>query len=53
MRAITMTVYMLIDDEENPYKWNVAEWLDDPGVVGWNVEEGHEECAACEEGIHE
>ena len=48
-----MTVYLMVDDEENPNKWNVSEWLGDPGVVGWAIEEGHGECPACEEGGHE
>lgn len=53
-RPITMTVYMMVDDGENPNKWNVAEWLDDPGVVGWEIEEGHgHECAGCDEGHEE
>ena len=47
MKPITMTVYMMVDDDENPRKWNVAEWLDTPDVVGWEIEDGHGACAAC------
>ena len=43
-RPITMTVYLFADDEENTSKWNVAEWLDDPSVVGWEITEGHGDC---------
>lgn len=54
MRPITMTVYMMVDENENPNKWNVAEWLDTPDVVGWEIEEGHGyECAGCDEGHEE
>ena len=49
MRPITMTVYLFADDEENTRKWNVTEWLDDPTVVGWDIDEGHPEgCPGCE-----
>lgn len=47
MRPITMTVYLYAEEEENPRKWNVSEWLDDPTVVGWEITEGHGDCAAC------
>lgn len=53
MRPITMTVYLFADNEENTRKWNVAEWLDDPTVSGWLIEEGHGDCAACEINEHE
>lgn len=47
-RPITMTVYLMADDGENPQKWNVAEWLGDPTVVGWDIVEGHgDDCQAC------
>lgn len=52
MKAVTMTVYLMVDESENPHKWNVAEWLDDPGVMGWDIEEGHGDCAACLNGDH-
>ena len=47
MKPITMTVYMMIDDDENPRKWNVAEWLDTNEVVGWHIEHGHGDCEVC------
>lgn len=47
-RPITLTVYMSAGEGENPNKWNVAEWLDDPTVVGWDITEGHGKCEACE-----
>lgn len=47
-RPITMTVYLFADDTENPDKWDVFEWLDDPTVVGWEITDGHGACAACE-----
>lgn len=47
MKPITMTVYMIIDDDENPYKWEVAEWLGTDEVVGWNIEYGHGDCEVC------
>ena len=47
-KPITMTVYLYADEGENPRKWNVAEWLDDPTVVGWDIETGHPEgCPGC------
>jgi hypothetical protein len=48
-----MTVYLFADDDDNPRKWNVAEWLDDPTVSGWEITEGHGDCVACESGQHE
>jgi hypothetical protein len=43
-----MTVYLFADDDENTRKWNVAEWLDDPTVEGWDIEQGHPEgCPGC------
>lgn len=54
MKAITMTVYMMVDDDENLRKWNVSEWLDDPGVVGWEFADGHPvECPGCASGHEE
>lgn len=54
MKAITMTVYMMVDDGENLRKWNVSEWLDDPGVVGWEFADGHPvECPGCASGHEE
>ena len=54
MRPITMTVYLMVDDNENTRKWNVSEWLDDPGVVGWDFAEGHGyDCAGCSDGHEE
>jgi len=54
MRPITMTVYLFADDDENTRKWNVAEWLDDPTVVGWDITEGHPEgCPGCANNSHE
>lgn len=52
-RAITMTVYMMIGDAENPHKWNVAEWLDTDEVVGWEISDGHGACEACMNAQHE
>ena len=52
-KPITMTVYLMVDDNENPHKWDVAEWLDDPGVVGWDITDGHGDCAACAANSHE
>jgi hypothetical protein len=47
-KPITMTVYLMIDEDENPRKWNVAEWLDDPNVVGWDIQDGHPDgCPGC------
>lgn len=54
MKAITMTVYMMVDDDENLRKWNVSEWLDDPGVVGWEFDDGHPVgCPGCVSGHEE
>jgi len=53
MRPITMTVYLFVEENENPRKWNVAEWLDDPNVVGWDITDGHGDCPACADGTHE
>lgn len=53
MKPITITVYLFADDNENPHKWNVAEWLDDPTVCGWDVTDGHGACAACLLNTHE
>lgn len=51
LRPVTMTVYLMISENDNTRKWNVAEWLDEPGVVGWDFAEGHGyECAGCDEG---
>lgn len=49
LRPITLTVYLSAVDGEDPHKWNVAEWLDDPTVVGWDITDGHGACRACEE----
>ena len=46
-RPITMTVYLFADDDENPHKWDVAEWLNDPSIVGWEITEGHGDCPSC------
>lgn len=46
-KPITLTVYLYADDAENPKKWDVAEWLDDPTIVGWNITDGHGDCHAC------
>lgn len=49
-RPITMTVYLYAHEGENPHKWDVAEWLDDPTIVGWAITEGHgDDCQACAE----
>ena len=40
-RPITLTVYLYAEDDDNTNKWNVAEWLDDPTVVGWEITDGH------------
>lgn len=54
MRPITMTVYMMVDENENTWKWNVGEWLDDINVVGWDFAENHGyECEGCDEGHEE
>jgi len=53
MRPITMTVYLFADDDENPHKWNVAEWLDDATVSGWTIEEGHGKCGMCDNNSHD
>lgn len=47
MKPITMTVYLMVNDDEDTSLWNVAEWLDDPGVVGWHIEHGHGNCEVC------
>jgi hypothetical protein len=47
MKPITMTVYLYADEAEFPDKWDVAEWIGDPTIVGWEITEGHGECAAC------
>jgi hypothetical protein len=52
-KPITMTVYLMVGENQNPRKWNVAEWLDEPGVVGWDFTEGHGDCAACAANSHE
>jgi hypothetical protein len=52
-KPITMTVYLFAEDDENPHKWNVGEWLDDPTVCGWEITDGHGACAACEFDTHE
>ncbi len=50
MRPITMTVYLFAEEGENTSKWNVAEWLDDPTVSGWEITEGHPKgCPGCAE----
>lgn len=47
-RPITMTVYLFAEDDDNTRKWNVAEWLDDSTVQGWEITEGHPEgCPGC------
>lgn len=48
-KPVTMTVYLMVDEHENPHKWNVAEWLDSDEVVGWDIEDGHRDCPACED----
>lgn len=53
MRPITMTVYLFAADDDNPHKWNVAEWLDDATVSGWTIAESHGECAMCDENDHD
>ena len=53
MRPITMTVYLFAGEDERTDKWDVSEWLDDPTVCGWDITEGHGECAACETDSHE
>ena len=54
MRPITMTIYLFAEDDENTRKWNVTEWLDDPTVVGWDIEEGHPQgCPGCANNSHE
>lgn len=50
LRPITMTVYLFAEEDDNPHKWNVAEWLDEPTVVGWDIEDGHGECEQCKQG---
>jgi hypothetical protein len=49
MRNITLTVYMAVDENENTNKWNVAEWLNDPTVCGWDITDGHGDCQACKD----
>lgn len=46
-RPITMTVYLYAKHGDGPHEWNISEWLDDPNVVAWDIEEGHGECNAC------
>ena len=48
-RPITLTVYLYAGEDERTDKWNVAEWLDDPTVVGWDIAEGHGDCRACDQ----
>lgn len=48
-----MTVYLYADDNENPHKWNVSEWLDDPTIVGWSITDGHGDCQECLENRQE
>lgn len=40
-KPITLTVYMYAQSNENPDKWDVAEWLADPTVKGWRWQDGH------------
>lgn len=48
MRAVTMTVYLMVDEDQNPRKWDMAELIG-PEVVGWDVESGHPDgCPGCE-----
>lgn len=49
MKPITMTVYMVIDEtQDNPHKWDVAEWLGTSDVVGWDITDGHPQgCPGC------
>lgn len=49
MKAITLTVYLMVDEDERVSKWNVAELIG-PEVAGWDIEDGHpDDCPGCED----
>lgn len=50
-KPVTITLYMVVDESENPHKWNMAEWLDTDEVVGWDVTDGHPD--GCPGGMEE
>lgn len=44
MLALTMTVYLYVNEDELPNEWAVADWLEQDEsvcVAGWSVEFGH------------
>lgn len=38
---VTLTVYLYVDENEHPDKWNIAERFDDTNVVAWKWQNGH------------
>lgn len=52
MRPITVTLYMIVDDDERPDRWDMGSWLDTDELAGWDIEEGHGDCPACANNEH-
>ena len=41
MRPMTLTVYLHVDEKENPDKWNIGEMFDEVSVSAWKWQDGH------------
>ena len=41
MKHATLTVYLYVDENENPDKWNIGEMFDDVNVLAWKWQDGH------------
>lgn len=52
MRPITVTLYMIVDDDERPDRWDMGSWLDTNELAGWDITEGHGDCPACANNEH-
>lgn len=39
VREVTMTVLLMLDDADNPQSWDFMDWLSDPRVKGWEIED--------------
>jgi hypothetical protein len=53
MKPLTVTLYMFVDDDERPDQWDMGSWLNTDELVGWDITEGHGDCAACADNTHE
>ena len=52
MKAVTLTVYLMVDEDERVSKWDIAACIG-PEVVGWDITDGHGDCTACASNEHE